>query len=204
MGNLQVGIVVQRNRRNAAAYQTRRRTQEAARRLSCAACSDRAGAGLAATAPSADVATGRGRARPIDKEDIAVNERTLHVNVLRIAAASVVWRPSHHFLANAHARPRLGHDARTGLADAIADVTLNETDAFLVFRDDLPAGERVAQALVDGFGAEEDDEVIEVRRRTGRRNRRSALAHRRPVDPAVDCGLNLNQRQRLSLVFSGQ
>jgi len=53
--------------------------------------------------------------------------------------------------------------ARTGLADAVADVAVSETDAFLVFRDDLPAGERVARALVDGFGAEEDDEVIEVR-----------------------------------------
>jgi hypothetical protein len=53
--------------------------------------------------------------------------------------------------------------ARTDLADAVADVAVSETDAFLVFRDDLPAGERVAQALVDGFGAEEDDEVIEVR-----------------------------------------
>ena len=53
--------------------------------------------------------------------------------------------------------------ARTDLADAVADVAASETDAFLVFRDDLPAGERVAQALVDGFGAEEDDEVIEVR-----------------------------------------
>jgi hypothetical protein len=53
--------------------------------------------------------------------------------------------------------------ARTGLADAIADVAVSETDAFLVFRDDLPAGERIARALVDGFGAEEDDEVIEVR-----------------------------------------
>jgi hypothetical protein len=53
--------------------------------------------------------------------------------------------------------------ARTDLADAVADVVVSETDAFLVFRDDLPAGERVAQALVDGFGAEEDDEVIEVR-----------------------------------------
>src|SRR5271168_285285 len=40
--------------------------------------------------------------------------------------------------------------ARTGLADAVADVAVSETDAFLVFRDDLPAGERVAQALVDG------------------------------------------------------
>jgi hypothetical protein len=53
--------------------------------------------------------------------------------------------------------------ARTGLAEAVADVAVNETDAFLAFRDDLPAGEGVAQALVDGFGAEEDDEVIAVR-----------------------------------------
>ncbi len=53
--------------------------------------------------------------------------------------------------------------ARAGLADAVADVAVSETEAFLVFRDDLPAGERVAQALVDGFGAEVDDEVIEVR-----------------------------------------
>jgi hypothetical protein len=33
--------------------------------------------------------------------------------------------------------------ARTDLADAVADVAASETDAFLVFRDDLPAGERV-------------------------------------------------------------
>lgn len=53
--------------------------------------------------------------------------------------------------------------ARTGLAEAVADVAVSETDAYLLFRDDLPAGERLPQALTDGFGAEEDDEVIEVR-----------------------------------------
>ena len=61
--------------------------------------------------------------------------------------------------------PGLDFDAaaRTGLADAVAEFTGSETDAFLVFRDDLPAGERLAQALADGYGAEEDDEVVEIR-----------------------------------------
>ena len=53
--------------------------------------------------------------------------------------------------------------ARVGLADAVAETAVSETDAFLVFRDDLPLGESVAQALIDGFGAEEEDEVVEVR-----------------------------------------
>jgi hypothetical protein len=53
--------------------------------------------------------------------------------------------------------------ARVGLADAVAEVAAGETDVYVVFRDDLPAGERVARALADGFGAEADDEVIEVR-----------------------------------------
>jgi hypothetical protein len=53
--------------------------------------------------------------------------------------------------------------ARTGLADTMAQFAGSETDAYLVFRDDLPAGERIARALADGFGAEDDDEVVEVR-----------------------------------------
>jgi hypothetical protein len=53
--------------------------------------------------------------------------------------------------------------ARVGLADAVAEAAVSETDAFLVFGDDLPAGGRVAQALIDGYGAEDDDEVVEVR-----------------------------------------
>jgi hypothetical protein len=53
--------------------------------------------------------------------------------------------------------------ARAGLADAVADVAVSETDALLVFRDELPAGERIAQALIDGYGADDDDEVVEVR-----------------------------------------
>ncbi len=53
--------------------------------------------------------------------------------------------------------------ARAGLADAVADFAVSETDAYLVFRDELPDGERVARALADGYGAEDDDEVVEVR-----------------------------------------
>ncbi len=53
--------------------------------------------------------------------------------------------------------------ARAGLADAVADVAVSETDAYLIFRDDLPDGERIARALADGYGAEDDDEVVEVR-----------------------------------------
>ena len=53
--------------------------------------------------------------------------------------------------------------ARTGLADAVADFAGSETEAFLIFREELPAGESIAQALADGFGAEEEDEVVEVR-----------------------------------------
>ncbi len=61
--------------------------------------------------------------------------------------------------------PGLDWDAagRAGLADAAADFAGGETDAYLVFRDDLPDGERVARALADGYGAEDDDEVVEVR-----------------------------------------
>jgi hypothetical protein len=36
-------------------------------------------------------------------------------------------------------------------------------DVFVVHREDLPAGEGSEQALVDGYGATQGDEVIEVR-----------------------------------------
>ena len=40
---------------------------------------------------------------------------------------------------------------------------LQEGDQFLVYREDLPGGEDVEQALIDGCGAEPGDEVVEVR-----------------------------------------
>jgi hypothetical protein len=52
---------------------------------------------------------------------------------------------------------------RRELADLLASIASRREDVFLVYREDLPSGESVARALADGFGAEEGDEVIEVR-----------------------------------------
>lgn len=51
---------------------------------------------------------------------------------------------------------------RTGLADVIGTLVLRG-DVFIVYRDDLPSEESPMQALVNGFGAEAGDEVVEVR-----------------------------------------
>ncbi len=61
--------------------------------------------------------------------------------------------------------PGLDLDDRTrpSLADALASAASGHPDVHVVFREELPEGETVRQALVDGFGAEEGDEVIEVR-----------------------------------------
>jgi hypothetical protein len=53
--------------------------------------------------------------------------------------------------------------ARVRLADAVGEVALNETEVYVVFRDDLPADATTTQALIDAYGAEAGDEVIEVR-----------------------------------------
>ncbi len=52
---------------------------------------------------------------------------------------------------------------RLNLADAFGDAAGCHDDVIVVYRDDLPAGETVTRALVDGFGAEPGDEVIEIR-----------------------------------------
>src|ERR1700722_7526896 len=106
----------------ARAYQTAHRTQGARRRLSCAANADHASAHRAAARRQADVATGCGPMLPMGKEDIALNERFTYVHVLRIAAATLVWRPLTAFLQTV--LPGLDWDmaARTDLADAVADV----------------------------------------------------------------------------------
>jgi hypothetical protein len=51
---------------------------------------------------------------------------------------------------------------RTGLAEVLGD-RAGRPDVFVVYRDDLPHEESPARALVDGFGAEPGDEVVEVR-----------------------------------------
>ena len=38
-----------------------------------------------------------------------------------------------------------------------------QPDVFVVFREELPDGESLALALMDGFGAEAGDDVVEVR-----------------------------------------
>jgi hypothetical protein len=52
--------------------------------------------------------------------------------------------------------------ARADLADILGR-TAARADVFVIYRDDLPPHEPVARALVDAFGAEPGDEVIEVR-----------------------------------------
>jgi hypothetical protein len=52
---------------------------------------------------------------------------------------------------------------RLNLADALGEAAGCHKDVIVVYRDDLPAGEMVTRALVDGFGAEPGDEVIEIR-----------------------------------------
>jgi hypothetical protein len=47
--------------------------------------------------------------------------------------------------------------------DALSARRPGGADVYVVYREDLPAGEAPARALVDGFGAEAGDEVVEVR-----------------------------------------
>ena len=70
-------------------------------------------------------------------------------------------------------------DMRENLADALGDAAGCHENVIVVYRDDLPVGESVMNALVDGYGAEAGDEVIEIRP-TGRgpelANRRFRIA----------------------------
>jgi len=61
--------------------------------------------------------------------------------------------------------PGIDWDSRTrvGLAEAIGSAAGERENVYVVYREDLPAGEPAAQALANGFGAESGDEVIEVR-----------------------------------------
>jgi hypothetical protein len=54
-------------------------------------------------------------------------------------------------------------DERRELTELLAGFAGQRSDVFVVFREDLPSGESAQAALVDGCGAEEGDEVIEVR-----------------------------------------
>jgi hypothetical protein len=79
--------------------------------------------------------------------------------------------------------PGLDWDAamRLNLADALGAAAGCHDHVVVVYRDDLPAGEPLTRALVDGFGAELGDEVIEIRPA----GRGADLASRRfPIDAA--------------------
>ena len=48
----------------------------------------------------------------------------------------------------------------TAASHAAAEI---HNDVFIVYRDDLPEGEPVLESLRDAYGAEEGDEIIEIR-----------------------------------------
>jgi hypothetical protein len=54
----------------------------------------------------------------------------------------------------------------SGDADFVAllhDMMREQPDTYLVHREDLPYDENPVQALIDGFGAETGDEILEIR-----------------------------------------
>ena len=52
---------------------------------------------------------------------------------------------------------------RMNLTEAIRAAATCQPDVYLVFREELPEGIATMEALIDGFGAEHGDVVIEVR-----------------------------------------
>jgi hypothetical protein len=60
--------------------------------------------------------------------------------------------------------PGLDWDAarRPGLTGALEAAVLEHDDVYVVYREDLPEGQPLPQALAEAFGAEAGDEVVEV------------------------------------------
>jgi hypothetical protein len=54
-------------------------------------------------------------------------------------------------------------DTRENLAEAVRSAAECRPDVYVIFREDLPEGQATDEALRDAFGAEQGDEVIEVR-----------------------------------------
>lgn len=54
-------------------------------------------------------------------------------------------------------------ESRASLAELLGNAAAEFDDTYVIFRDDLPRDEATAQALVNRFGAERGDEVVEVR-----------------------------------------
>ena len=53
------------------------------------------------------------------------------------------------------------------LAEALGAAALSQADAYIVYAEDLPVGPSLECGLIECFGAEPGDEVIEVRPGTG-------------------------------------
>jgi hypothetical protein len=49
------------------------------------------------------------------------------------------------------------------LADLLGGLVGSQGEVYVVYREELPPGEDVSRALADGFGAEQGDEIVEVR-----------------------------------------
>ena len=65
--------------------------------------------------------------------------------------------------------------ARQRMTDALLDAVEVPDGVFFVFRDELPPSAAAEPALVDGYGAEAGDEVVEVR--LGQAARRWRIGH---------------------------
>lgn len=52
---------------------------------------------------------------------------------------------------------------RVRLAEVLGEGAESRPGVYVLFREDLPQGEPLPRALVDGFGAEVGDEVVEIR-----------------------------------------
>jgi hypothetical protein len=48
------------------------------------------------------------------------------------------------------------------LGEALEAAAVQHPDVYVVYRDDLPEENNLTQILVDGFGAEEGDQVVEI------------------------------------------
>lgn len=52
--------------------------------------------------------------------------------------------------------------AWSALGEALEAAAVQHPDVYVVYRDDLPEENNLTQILVDGFGAEEGDQVVEI------------------------------------------
>jgi len=54
------------------------------------------------------------------------------------------------------------HDHWAGLVDDVIGAAVGAADVYIIYRDELPEGVAVEDALAAGFGAEQGDEIVEI------------------------------------------